>query len=272
MNRSVSRSLVVAVTLLACAGVGPASAKMYVRNVPIAQWLNAQGVQLVLWQANNGGPLANPPVLGNLGAVDYAGNRAAANGLAFGFSASGSVTVRQQPDGTGLVQLSIDFTNALNFAFDVNFTPIFAYSAVELAGDPTRSPGLCSGSLQAQYTVPDAENPALNLFAVTFQGAGTLQMLKIHTVGTGPLRAAFGVPEGTAGQCVINQTGIFTNGGGATADAFPVEQVSVSAVGSSLQATRSVSALSNSPAAPAVRSSWGQLKALYRDTKGNDQP
>ena len=50
--------------------------------------------------------------------------------------------------------------------------------------------------------------------------------LSIRVSATGPLHAAFGVPEGTPGRLVVTQIGNFrTSGGGATADGFPAERV-----------------------------------------------
>ena len=48
---------------------------------------------------------------------------------------------------------------------------------------------------------------------------------------SGPLRAAFGVADGTPGRFHTTQNGIFmTSGGGATADGFPVERISLRVV------------------------------------------
>ena len=49
----------------------------------------------------------------------------------------------------------------------------------------------------------------------------------------GPLRAAFGVPDGTRGKLVVSQTGLFDNPGEGkgVADGFPAETVRVFKVG-----------------------------------------
>ena len=103
---------------------------------------------------------------------------------------------------------------------------VFAVAAAEVAGGAQA--GLSSGSLQVKYTVPDANNPALDFVAALFNPGNTTHQVKFHSDGTGPLRSGFGAPDGNPGTCVIVQNGLYnTSGGGATADEFPVEHVTV---------------------------------------------
>lgn len=164
-----SRSLVATVAVIACTSVVPAGAKQLVRQIPFGDWLAAQGINIIAWQEQTG-PQVHPPVLGNVGVLDYAGGRAQAFGLSFGFAASGSVSVRELFDGSGEVTVNADFSNAITWARDANAVPLLGYTPAQLAADPSLSPGLSSGHLQAKYTVPDADVPQLNLFVVAFQG------------------------------------------------------------------------------------------------------
>ena len=276
MRRTFTSSLVAAVLLVTSASVAGAGGQKLsqVTRIPFSDWLAAQGGALVAFQARTSSE-PNAP-LGNLGVVDYAGTRAAANGLSYGFSANGSVTLKSNEDGTGEVEVNVDFSNAINWANDASGVRIFGYSPAELAALPAATPGLASGHLQAKYTVPDASHPALDLAAVTFSGAGTLSQLKLHSSGTGPLRAGFGVADGTPGQCNEENNGLFnTNGGGATADAFPCEKVDVRATGGAAAIAAPAGSRTATPAGSAAAAggakgvgagagSWGAIKVLYR--------
>lgn len=265
--RSLLATSLLAAGLTAAAAAGPSDLAVEVHRVPLSDWMAAQGPQLVAFQARE---TSKPfSALGDVGVVDYAGGVAQASGLAFGFTASGSVSVRGFPDGTGEVLVNLSFTNALTTALR-NGAPIFGYSAVSLAGG-IGTPGLSNGHLQAKYTVPDAEHPELDLATVVFLGAGEVSQLKFVSSGRGPCRAALGVPDGMPGQCVIANTGLFnTTGGGATADAFPAERVDVHPLGHAALSEASTSGTEFEPVAdevpPALRTAttWGGLKSLYR--------
>ena len=273
MRSTITSSLVAAVLLVTSASVAGAGGQKLsdVIKIPFSDWLAAQTGTVVAFQARTSSQ-PNAP-LGNIGIVDYAGKRAIANGLSYGFTANGSVTLKVNEDGTGEVNVNVDFSNAINWANDAFGVRIFGYSPVELAALPAATPGLAGGHIQAKYTVPDASNPSLDLAAVTFFGAGTLTQLKFHSVGMGPLRAGFGVPDGTPGMCNEEQTGLFnTSGGGATADGFPCEKVDVratggaSAVASPAAGRTAMPAASPGGTAKAGRAggSWGAIKVLYR--------
>jgi hypothetical protein len=269
MRNIIPRSLVASVLLLAGVSAAHAGANRLVQvtHVPFSEWLSAQGGTLVAFQGRTSSK-PNAP-LGNLGVIDYAGVRAAANHLSYGFSACGSVTLTEYANGDGEVLVNLDFSNAINWAFDASNVQIFGFSPGQLAATPTDTPALASGHLQVKYTVPDASNPVYDLAAVAFFGGGTIEQLKLNSVGMGPLRAGFGVPEGTPGQCNEENVGLFnTSGGGATADAYPCEKVEVKATGGgALSVTKPVGPLGNQPtgtAGSAVHGSWGAIKALYR--------
>lgn len=260
--------LVVCPAAFAAGGQNPADVAIQVSRIPFSDWLAAQGTTIIVFQASNGSQPFSPP--GNIGVVDYAGKNAAANGLSYGFAANGSVTLRSFPDGTGEVNVNLDFSNAVTYVNDVNKVRIFGYRSIELAqgGGPA---ALSNGHLQARYTVSDASHPELDLVGAFFNGGGTGVQLKFHSAGRGPCRAGLGVPDGTPGECVISQTGVFdTGGGGATGDGWPVEHVDVHPSGHAASTTSwtGSSGAGSTPeaTAPSVQNttSWGRLKALYR--------
>jgi hypothetical protein len=295
MRTSLTRTLVAALLLTSAAAI-PAGAQVQVseldplgaghtvRQIPFSDWLNAQGTIVVAMQGRDSSKPFAP--LGNLVVVDYAGTLAAAQGLSYGFSATGTVKVTTLSDGTGEVLVNLDVTNALTYAFNAGGNLIFGYTAAELASNH-KTPALSDGHFQAKYTVPDASHPELNLATVTFFGGGTITQIKFHTEGEGPLRAAFGVPEGTPGVCISENNGLLnTGGGGATADGYPAERVDVRVAGDAdLGAINASPTGANAPASArkraamssgqagagaagqAVTGSWGQIKALYRGDK-----
>jgi hypothetical protein len=271
-----TRLLVIAL-LVSCIATfltaGVATPLVRVRQVPLSTWLSSQTGSLVAFQARESSTPYSP--LGNISVIDYAGARERELGLSFGYSATGSVAVRSLPDGTGEVSVNVQFTNALTRVSNSNGDLILGYIFASLPGDPSLVPGLSSGRVQAKYIVPDPESPELNLFTVAFSPGNTLTQLKFNSDGSGPLRSAFGVAEGTPGSCVVAETGIFTtNGGGATADGYPAERVDVSVVGGNAvmvggSAAQNVNASSQTPGTDdtkglVMRGSWGQLKSRYR--------
>jgi hypothetical protein len=273
---AVRNSLVFSVTasILLLAGAGVAGAgphriagEVQVTQIPFSDWLAAQGTNIVAWVARNSSKPFTP--LGNFAVVDYAGTLANANHLPYTTTATGSVTLTKLSDGTGIVRVNEDFSNAVTYANNTTPARIFGYSPFELANS-SATPAFSTGHLQAVYTVPDADNAELNLGTVTFSGGGTLMQLKFLSQATGDLRAGFGVPEGTPGQCVLANVGLFnTGGGGATADAYPVEHVDVRALTTQdatptvIQPAGAAGGNSKASARPSTSSSWGGIKALY---------
>ena len=261
MHRLLARSLAGIILLTAFTAVAQADpvldGAVHVRQIPISTWLQAQaGGSLVILE----GRVSSVPFapIGNTGYVDYANGLADAAHLSYGFSASGTVLVTTNPDGTGLVRLNESFSNALDWTYNSSNALIFGYTATELA-HATGTAALANGHMQAVYTVADAENPELNLVKVLFYGGGVLQEFKFYSEASGPLRAAFGRPDGTPGKSVEANTGVLNaGGGGATADGFPVEHVDVFATGAR-------GAALDGPSRPNdAAGTWGAIRALYR--------
>jgi hypothetical protein len=171
--------------------------------------------------------------------ADYSGKICdcitANGGPTFNPSFSGTVTERDLPDGTVEIQVVHHFTNTHVVARDQTLpTPpgapapaIIGYNAGELFGHPDLQSAVASGTLQAKFILPHPDFPLPNLAEVS-----TLS-ISIRFQGSGPLREAFGVTEGTPGKVIVNQTGLFDipGHGNGVADGFPVESINVFRVG-----------------------------------------
>lgn len=209
---------------------------------PLSDFLNAQGTQSFP-------PLFGPlPVFffftpggGNPGAwIDYAGLAApflAGLGLSLGTSVSGSVTERPLADGRAEVTVLLHTVNALAWVQDLaSGAPLFGSLPGEIAAAPVRS-ALAVGESSAQFvfdnTAPGAPLPDLIAALIFGQPPPGFQALTQSFRGraTGPLRPAFGVPQGTPGELVVSQTGLLATAGIANPnsrvalDGFPAELV-----------------------------------------------
>jgi hypothetical protein len=88
--------------------------------------------------------------------------------------------------------------------------------------------------LQVKFinTAPGDPLPDLIQFFADPSYGGELQSIKFTARADGPLREAYGVPDGTPGRTEVIQTGLFmTNWMGATADGFPAENINLMVVG-----------------------------------------
>jgi len=220
--------------------------KAHAASRPFSDFLNAQGTtnqffppvpDYLAWC----GAAAKPPA--QFALVDYAGLAATwlqqNGGPSLGTQVSGTVSERALKDGRAEVTVNLTASRALTWgiACDANFatgTPLFGYRAAELAANPSLQPGLATVSMHVVFDngAPGAPLPDLvNAFILGNAGPGQqLVTLSFRADALGPLRATFGVPEGTPGQVVVSQTGLFnTKFKGATADAFPAEIVSIKA-------------------------------------------
>ena len=263
--QAVRSLLVAALLLISTTGIGLAgdtvqkgSNSRSVRQIAVWDWINGQ--------TNNSTTIAYIGTSGNVAGIDCLGARARAWGLEYGYAATGGVKVKTFPDGSGEVQINVNFSNAIMWATDVNAVPVFAYRPQTLAGNPSLTPGLASGHFSLTYLVPDAANPELDfLTALFFGGDITLQSLKFHAEGTGPLLAGFGVPEGTPGLCSIHENDLLKNRENGK---ISVEHVEVRLAGQAAVLAPMTSTSSPTDGAEAVRtstrSSWGKIKSLYR--------
>jgi hypothetical protein len=202
------------------------------RQRSFSEWLTAQGAFV------NPGNCASlvfgwlTPDFATFARADYSGKIGdcitANGGPAFNPEFSGSVTERDLPDGTAEIHVIHHFTNTYVVARDQsqggNPAPaILGYNGAELFGHPELQSAVASGTLQARFILPHPGFPLPNLAEVN-----TLS-LSIRFHGSGPLREAFGVAEGTPGRVLVSQTGLFDipGQGNGVADGFPAELVRV---------------------------------------------
>jgi hypothetical protein len=143
----------------------------------------------------------------------------------------GTVRERDLPDGRAEILLNVHFTDAFAYARDLTqpgAPTIFGFRTAELSGHPELRPGLASGHIQARFIIAYPGAPLENFCTTVFFSPGLLSM-SIRVNGDGPLRAAFGVPEGTPGKLLESQTGLFDipGRGAGVADGFPAELIRV---------------------------------------------
>jgi len=214
---------------------------------PLADFLSAQGStngfipplpDFIAWTNNN------PQTM--FVSVDYAGVVASYlnsnGGPSLGTAMSGSVTERPLADGRAEVSVILHTDRALTWTIalpptDLATDPLlYGYRGTDLLADPSLTPALSSSDLQVVFknTAPGAALPDLvDAFILGNAAPGQeLGMLSFRSRGSGPLRAAFGVADGTPGRCTVVNTGLFqTPFKGAVADAFPAEHVQLQVVG-----------------------------------------
>jgi hypothetical protein len=214
---------------------------------PLSDFLNAQGTTSI--------PIAFGPIpafLGwtpqagdPLGRIDYAGlatSFLASLGISLGTSIAGSVSERPLADGRAEVTVLLHTMNALAWAQQVTNgapgAPLLGFLPDEIAADPIHNaPAVGESFTQFVFdnTAPGAPLPDL---AVVFASPGfQLLILSFRGTARGPLRPAFGVPQGTRGELVISRTGLLgtapkTNPNSRVAlDSYPAELVDLHVIG-----------------------------------------
>jgi hypothetical protein len=206
------------------------------RQRPFSDWLNAQGSVL------NPGNCASSvlgwltPDFATFARADYSGKIGDCitnhGGPIFTPEFRGTVTERDLPDGTAEIQVIHHFTNTYVVARDntqpgVPAPAILGFNAAELFAHPELPSAVASGMIQVKFIIAHPGDPLPDV--------ATIPTLSLSTrfQGRGPLRAAFGVDEGTPGKVVVSQTGLFNipGQGNGVADAFPAELVHVFRVG-----------------------------------------
>ena len=225
--------LSVAITTPAGATFGPAIKR------PLSDFAGAQGTSSLFFPPAPDlvGWANNPFTLFAL--VDYTGQQAAwisANGGPdLGTAVGGSVVERPLSDGTTMIHVALNAKNANTFALNATDF-VFGYEPNDLVTDPSRSPALSNAQFRVDFTntSPGAPLPDLvDAFILGNAAPGqSLRFLSFRSSGSGPLRSAYGVPDGTPGHLAVTQTGIFmTSFQGSTADGFPAETIVLQQVG-----------------------------------------
>lgn len=178
-------------------------------------------------------------------AVDYAGLQNQYimehnGGTSLGTTITGSVTEHALPDGAGgEVTVVINAHNALAWAgCDATRTLNFATSTVLFGARPDSviagaTPALANASFRIVYTeahVGDAFPDLIELnFNPLLQTEYAWTSMQFHATASGPLTAAYGVPNGTPGQLVVGQNGTFNQVGKGSIDGFTAEFIHITA-------------------------------------------
>jgi hypothetical protein len=243
------------------------------RMRPFSDFVAAQGGSYFAWEDN---PVTQFAVVDYLGLTNA--NVVSNGGTDAGTQVTGSVMERPLADGRAEVTVTIHTTNALTYVLaEPSGNLTFGYTGGELIADHSLAPAVSDANLKFVFTNTAPGDPLPSMITLAFgtplPGQAQLQV-KVASSGFGPLRAASGSPEGTPGRCGVVQTGLYiTSGMGATADAFPVENINVGPVGPGAAGATPVSLgapgldVTNGSATPLTGSSqhtsWGRIKALY---------
>ncbi len=225
---------------------------------PISDWTNAQGTshtfgscfQIVFEKKKFCIPTFITWVelaTNRVGIVDYAGLENAflqteSHGkISLGTAVSGTVTERPLADGRAEIRVLLQTTNALTDVESFNpavlspsplQTQLFGHPVWEVLQGKDAALGSSTFEVVFINTAPGAPLP--DILDVIFGPAPGQELVYLVFSGTafGTLRAAFGVPDGTPGLAHVIQTGLLmTAFKGATADAFPVENVNLFVTG-----------------------------------------
>jgi len=249
MSRRIGWGLALSMMLLIAATV-PASAQTVERSLD--EFLAAQGTYCL--DDGMGGcilfvpPLQNffgwsQPATNRCAAVDYAGiannwlKQQSGGTKNLGTRVEGKIMERQLGNGQAEVTVLLHTTSALAWAINQcnDFSGpdlIFGYRAPEvLAGAPA---ALAEVFMKVVFlTHPNVPLPDLLQIAFAPEPGQTFLFLGGNSQAEGPLRAAYGVAEGTTGRLTIVQTGLFvTPFMGAVGDGFPAEYVTLKVIGS----------------------------------------
>jgi hypothetical protein len=211
---------------------------------PLSDFLSAQGTTNLFFPpfpdyigwANN-----NPQT--RFALIDYTGLAAAylaANGgPSIDTQVTGDVSERALSDGRAEVTVNLFTTNAIAWAVgvaDITGPLLYGYRPADLLTDPSLQPALSRVEMHVVFTNDAVGAPLPDLVNAFILGNATagqsLTTLSFRSSGNGPLRAAFGVADGTPGRLDVSQSGILhASGQGATADGFPAEVVNIGPVG-----------------------------------------
>ena len=157
-------------------------------------------------------------------AVDYAGLVPG-----FGTVVTGTVTETKQRDGTALVRVGLDTSNAFSWVVDGNSTatsPIILGNRLDAVQDGA-DPALGNSSFRIEFFTSGMGAPLpdlVQLLAFTVGGSATLRSFTFTADIFGELHAAFGVAEGTPGEATVTMLNLQMNGPGPT---VPVDNIMV---------------------------------------------
>ena len=202
------------------------------RQRPFSEWLAAQGGTVSGINCGSTVFAWLTPDFATFARADYSGKIGECitsnGGPLFNSEFSGTVTERDLPDGTAEILVVHHFTNTHVVVRDntqpgVPAPALLGFNAAELAGHPELTSAVGSGILQVRFIIPYPGAALPDLATVN------VLSLSARFQGSGPLRAAFGVEEGTPGRALVNQTGLFNipGQGNGVADSYPAELIRV---------------------------------------------
>jgi hypothetical protein len=203
---------------------------------PITDFTSQQSFPFsgVEWFDPNTGFILRIDLLGQFDQVFFGG--------ALGTTVDGSISEASLPDGRAEVQVILHTSKALVRAFEFDpsiddLVTIFGYNTAEVLGGAP--PTLADSVFQLRFknTKPGAPLPDLAQLISAPEPGQELEVLSIRARASGPLRAAFGVPEGTPGRLEMTQTGLIATALKANPnsrvalDAYPAEHIDIKPVG-----------------------------------------
>jgi hypothetical protein len=246
-----------AVTLALCATAAPASAGQR----PLSDFTSRQGAWCAVF-TQPGGPDcaasyyvdAGPPCVGDdrttfsFGQFWYDPSNGLYAGVdvlgqlddgSFGTTVSGSVAENKLRGGLADVKVLVHGSNVLTRVIDLATGDLlFGHGYGEVVFDGAE-PTLGEAELQLTFTntAPGASLPDFNqLLSCPAPGQG-LEVTSMRARASGPLRDAFGVPDGTPGRFEMTQTGpigtaqLVDPHSRLAVDAFPAEHIIIRATG-----------------------------------------
>jgi hypothetical protein len=155
----------------------------------------------------------------------------------FGTTVDGSIAESPARGGLADVKILVHTNNALMRAFDANFDIVFGHGFGEVLNGA--EPTLGDLTLQVTFTntAPGALLPDFSQLTSCPLPGQALQVLSIRARASGPLREAFGVPEGTPGRMEVTQTGLIGTSqivnphSRVAVDAYPAEKIIIRPTG-----------------------------------------
>ena len=214
------------------------------KHLPLSDFLAAQGTTVL-----NSPPVPDyiawtgrPPDYLHLGSMDYAGISDAwlvSQGHAsVGTQVSGSFLRRDIGGGKYEYEVDIHTTDAISFMLPNPSTAqatdplLFGARAQDIKAGATPSLGECHFRFvwreNAGAPIADAFGVVTGILPDGFE----LVEISIRGRATGALHATSGLGEGTPGEMIISETGLFQTGfHGATSDGFPAELVDLHVIG-----------------------------------------
>ena len=253
------RCLVLAAGILSCQAVLPMPAVAQTTQRPIGDFVAAQGT-FCLSDHNGGCVLFQPPVPNYLawtappppanasgwcGSVDYAGvadRWLVSQGRAsLGTQFTGTVTESRLDDGRAKVMVLLHTSNALSWVVDnlacdtgsPSSAVLFGHLAPDVLNGATAALGSSFLQFVFKNTAPGDPLPDLIQLAFAPKTGQEIVFIGFVAEADGPLRAPFGVVDGTPGRATITQKGIIKlpTQNKATTDSFPAETVDLKEIG-----------------------------------------